>query len=175
MDLPPLFAFHGLPHRTGPWGPGPMDLPAGGPRPLLAGRQHSWKAAKNVSDAFLWGKGGCPRRPVREPPGGGGGGGMCQQKTLGFRVSPLYHYRGRCPRGQGCASKKPSGLGFLLYTTTVGGARGAGMHGASRLALPRLRVRVFSPLGKLGPLRAPRGGCRALSEDFGVWGLGFGV
>ena len=42
------------------------------------------------------------------------------------------------------------------------------MHGASRLALPRLRVRVFSPLAKLGPLRAPRGGCRALSEDFGV-------
>ena len=40
------------------------------------------------------------------------------------------------------------------------------MHGASRLALPRLRVRVFSPLAKLGPLRAPRGGCRALSEDF---------
>ena len=42
------------------------------------------------------------------------------------------------------------------------------MHGASRLALPRLRVRVFSPLAKLGPLRAPRGGCRALSEDFRV-------
>ena len=40
------------------------------------------------------------------------------------------------------------------------------MHGASRPALPRLRVRVFSPLAKLGPLRAPRGGCRALSEDF---------
>ena len=42
------------------------------------------------------------------------------------------------------------------------------MHGASRLALPRLRVRVFLPLAKLGPLRAPRGGCRALSEDFRV-------
>ena len=46
------------------------------------------------------------------------------------------------------------------------------MHGASRLALPRLRVRVFSPLAKLGPLRAPRGGCRALSEDFRGLGLG---
>ena len=44
------------------------------------------------------------------------------------------------------------------------------MHGASRLALPRLRVRVFSPLAKLGPLRAPCGGCRALSEDFKVLG-----
>ena len=50
------------------------------------------------------------------------------------------------------------------------------MLGASRLALPRLRVRVFSPLAKLGPLRAPRGGCRALSEDFRVLGLlGFRV
>ena len=95
-----------------------------------------------LSDALLW-KGG-PLRPAREPPAGGGGGGprKCQQK--------------------------PSGLGSLLYTTTVGGARGAGMYGASRLALPRLRVRVFSPLAKLGPLRAPRGGCRALSEDFRV-------
>ena len=46
------------------------------------------------------------------------------------------------------------------------------MHGASRLALPRLRVRAFSPLAKLGPLRAPRGGCRALSEDFRVEGVG---
>ena len=46
------------------------------------------------------------------------------------------------------------------------------MHGASRLALPRLRVRVFSPLAKLGPLRAPRGGCRALSEDFRGLGVG---
>ena len=89
------------------------------------------------------------RRPEEASPLGGAAPGECQQK--------------------------PSGLGFLFYTTTVGGARGAGMHGASRLALPRLRVRVFSPLAKLGPLRAPRGGCRALSEGFGVWGLGFGV
>ena len=60
---------------------------------------------------------------------------------------------------------------FRVYTfipLPCVGARGAGMHGASRLALPRLRVRVFSPLAKLGPLRAPRGGCRALSEDFRV-------
>ena len=57
-------------------------------------------------------------------------------KTLGFRVSPLYH--------------------------SVGGARGVGMHGASRLALPRLRVRVLCRTGLRG------GGCRALSEDFVV-------
>ena len=45
------------------------------------------------------------------------------------------------------------------------------MHDASRLALPWLRVRVFSPLAKLWPLQAPRGG-RALSEDFSIQNAG---
>ena len=61
-----------------------MDLPAGGPRPPLKGRQ----GEGGLSDAFLW-KGG-PLRPAREPPGGGGPR-ESQQKPSGLGFLPLYH------------------------------------------------------------------------------------
>ena len=59
--------------------------------------------------------------------------------------------------------QNPSGLGSILYTTPWEVPEGSGMHGASRLALPRLPRTCFLPLAKLGPLG---GGCRTLSEDF---------
>ena len=54
------------------------------------------------------------------------------------------------------------------------------MHGASRLALPRLPRTCFLPLAKLGPLRAPRWRLsspqrRLLGLGFRVFGLGFRV
>ena len=73
---------------------------------------------------------------------------ICWQKNSGFRVFYFYH--------------------------SVGGARGAGMHGASRLALPRLPLprTCFLP-AKLGPLRALR--WRLSSPQRRLWGLGFRV
>ena len=50
------------------------------------------------------------------------------------------------PRGGGPRDVTAKTPGFRVYTFIPlpwVGARGAGMHGASRLALPRLRVRVF--------------------------------
>ena len=124
---------------------------------------------------------GAPLRPAREPPRGGGGGGppqacACWLEEAGRGQKGLEEVRrgpeeASLPRGGGGSQEVPAKTpGFRVYLLyhSVGGARGAGMHGASRLASPRLRVRVFSPLAKLGPLRAPRGGCRALSEDFRV-------
>ena len=49
------------------------------------------------------------------------------------------------------------------------------MHGASRLALPRLRVRVLRRSRSSGRFGLRGGGRRALSEDFWVWGFGFRV
>ena len=54
------------------------------------------------------------------------------------------------------------------FRVSVGGARGVGMHGASRLALPRLGVRVFCRSRSSGRFGLRCGGCRALSEDFRV-------
>ena len=125
-----------------------------GPKEARRGQEEAKKRPEKARKRPEQENGRGHKRPGRgQPPGGGGG-------------------------GQGRASKKPPGLGFIPLYHSVGGAREAGMHGASRLASPRLRVRVFSPLAKLGPLRAPLGGCRALSEDFRgsgfrAWGLGF--
>ena len=47
------------------------------------------------------------------------------------------------------------------------------MHGASRLALPRLRVRVLCRSRGSGRFGLRGGGCRALNEDFRIQGLGF--
>ena len=44
-------------------------------------------------------------------------------------------------KGRELTAKNPPVYGSYFYHS-VGGARGAGRHGASRLALPRLRLRV---------------------------------
>ena len=70
---------------------------------------------------------------------------------------PLQIVRvGGCnPCGKDVLAKNHRVQGLYFYHS-VGGARGIGMHGASRLALPRLPRTCFLPLAKLGPLRAPR-------------------
>ena len=78
--------------------------------------------------------------PTHEGLGGATRMEMMARQNPGLRVHPVP-LRGRCPRG-------------------------AGMHGASRLALPKCAFFDLSRISGRFGLRG--GGCRALSEDFRV-------